>query len=70
LLDPTLTRARRWVRVVVQVAFVAGVGVSLAANVAAAGRWDWAGVLVAGWPPLALLLSVEILIYSTSRPTH
>ncbi|GAA5109282.1 hypothetical protein GCM10025762_15770 [Haloechinothrix salitolerans] len=70
LLDPALTVARPWVRVVVRVAFVAGVVVSLAANVAAAGRWDWAPVLVAGWPPLALLLSVEILIHSATRDTR
>jgi hypothetical protein len=69
LLDPALSRARPWVRVVVRLAFVAGVAVSLAANVAAAGRWEWAPVLVAGWPPLALLLSVEILIHSATRDT-
>jgi hypothetical protein len=67
LLDPALTRARPWVRAVVRVAFVAGVAVSLAANIAAAGYWTWAAVLVAGWPPLALLLSVEILIHSATR---
>lgn len=69
LLDPALTRARPWVRAVVRSAFVAGVVVSLAANVAAAGTWTWAAVLVAGWPPLALLLSAEILIHSTTRDT-
>ncbi|HEU0087333.1 MAG TPA: hypothetical protein VFQ77_06760 [Pseudonocardiaceae bacterium] len=69
LLDPALTRARPWVRVVVRVAFVTGVAVSLAANIAAAGSWTWAAVMVAGWPPLALLLSVEILIHSATRDT-
>ncbi|MFC0434910.1 DUF2637 domain-containing protein [Kutzneria buriramensis] len=70
LLDPALRRARPWVRAVVRVAFTTGVAVSLAANVAAADRFDWAGVLVAGWPPVALLLAVEILIYSTGRDSH
>jgi hypothetical protein len=70
LLDPALRRTRPWVRVVVRVAFTTGVAVSLAANVAAADRFDWAGVLVAGWPPVALLLAVEILIYSTGRDSH
>jgi hypothetical protein len=69
LLDPALTRARPWVQAVVRSAFVAGVVVSLAANVAAAGAWTWAAVLVAGWPPLALLLSAEILIHSTTHDT-
>ncbi|MEU0535652.1 DUF2637 domain-containing protein [Amycolatopsis tolypomycina] len=67
LLDPALVLARGWVRLVVRVAFAAGICVSLAANVAAAGGWSWAGVLVAGWPPVALLLSAEILIHSTHR---
>lgn len=67
LLDPALVLARGWVRLVVRVAFAAGICVSLAANVAAAGGWSWAGVLVAGWPPVALLLSAEILIHSTNR---
>ncbi|WP_329049987.1 DUF2637 domain-containing protein [Amycolatopsis sp. NBC_01488] len=67
LLDPALSLAREWVRLVVRAAFTAGICVSLAANVAAAGGWNWAGVLVAGWPPVALLLSAEILIHSTSR---
>ncbi|MFI5587220.1 DUF2637 domain-containing protein [Amycolatopsis sp. NPDC051758] len=67
LLDPGLPLARGWVRLVVRVAFAAGICVSLAANVAAAGGWSAAGVLVAGWPPVALLLSAEILIHSTTH---
>jgi hypothetical protein len=35
--------------------------VSLAANIAAAPALAWKPVLVAGWPPVALLLSVELL---------
>lgn len=69
LLDPAVGRARPWVRFVVRAAFVTGVGMSLVANVAAADRWDWAGVAVAGWPPVALLLAVEILMHSLNRDT-
>lgn len=70
LLDPAVGRARPWVRFVVRAAFVTGVGMSLVANVAAADRWDWAGVTVAGWPPVALLLAVEILMHSLNRDTR
>jgi hypothetical protein len=45
----------------VRVAFALGIVVSLAANVAAAPRLAWQPVLVAGWPPIALLLAVELL---------
>jgi hypothetical protein len=70
LLDPAVGRARPWVRFVVRAAFVTGVGMSLVANVAAADRFDWAGVAVAGWPPVALLLAVEILMHSLNRDTR
>lgn len=50
-------RTRRAVRL----AFVLGIVISLAANVAAAPRFTWQPVLVAGWPPVALLLAVELL---------
>nr|WP_078862840.1 DUF2637 domain-containing protein [Streptomyces sp. NRRL F-5123] len=50
-------RTRRAVRL----AFVLGIAISLAANVAAAPRFTWQPVLVAGWPPVALLLAVELL---------
>ncbi|WP_055489766.1 hypothetical protein [Streptomyces sp. TP-A0356] len=43
-----------------------GIAVSLAANIAAAPVLAWRPVLVAGWPPVALLLSVELLAH---RPT-
>jgi hypothetical protein len=39
----------------------AGVAVSLLANIAAAPVLAWQSVLVAGWPPVALLLAVELL---------
>jgi hypothetical protein len=35
--------------------------VSLAANIATAPSMTWAPILVAGWPPVALLLAVELL---------
>ncbi|MFL6140368.1 MAG: hypothetical protein ACJ72N_00670 [Labedaea sp.] len=42
---------------------------SLAANIAAAPRLDWQPVLVAGWPPVALLLAVELLAHRSPRRT-
>ena len=44
-------------------AFLLGIAVWLAANVAAAPALEWKPVLVAGWPPVALLLSVELLVH-------
>ncbi|WP_405720604.1 hypothetical protein OG607_08250 [Streptomyces sp. NBC_01537] len=40
--------------------------VSLAANIAAAPALAWKPVLVAGRPPVALLLSVELLAHRSS----
>ncbi|MEU6353257.1 DUF2637 domain-containing protein [Streptomyces sp. NPDC047072] len=54
------TRCARWA---VRSAFLLGIVVSLAANVAAAPALQWKPVLVAGWPPVALLLSVELLVH-------
>ncbi|MFD9906296.1 DUF2637 domain-containing protein [Streptomyces sp. NPDC059063] len=51
-------RRGRWV---VWLAFLLGIGVSLAANIAAAPAVAWKPVFVAGWPPVALLLAVELL---------
>jgi hypothetical protein len=42
---------------------VLGVVVSLAANIASAPSLGWQPVLVAGWPPVALLLAVELLAH-------
>ena len=53
----------RRVRRVVWAAVILGIAVSLAANVAAAPRLDWQPILVAGWPPIALLLAVELLTH-------
>ncbi|WP_050375638.1 DUF2637 domain-containing protein [Streptomyces acidiscabies] len=55
-----LSRRARWS---VRSSFLLGIVVSLAANVAAAPTAQWKPVLVAGWPPIALLLSVELLIH-------
>ena len=59
--------ASRRARAVVWLAFLLGIAVSLAANVAAAPSLAWKPVLVAGWPPVALLLSVELIAYRGGR---
>lgn len=56
-------RASRRVRVAVWSSFLLGIAVSLAANIAAAPTLSWQPVLVAGWPPVALLLAVELLAH-------
>ena len=58
-------RTRR-MRVAVWSAFLGCIAVSLAANTAAAPQLAWQPVLVAGWPPVALLLAVELL----AHPPH
>lgn len=50
-------------------AFAAGIVVSLAANIATAPAMTWAPILVAGWPPVALLLTVELLSHRHRRIT-
>src|SRR6266498_1356389 len=62
LLKPSGWGGRR-ARCVVWLAFLLGIAVSLAANIAAAPALAWKPVLVAGWPPVALLLSVELLAH-------
>ncbi|GAB2993417.1 hypothetical protein GCM10023080_069610 [Streptomyces pseudoechinosporeus] len=59
LLKPARHVSRR-ARSTVWMAFLLGIGVSLAANVAAAPTFAWRSILVAGWPPVALLFSVEL----------
>jgi uncharacterized protein DUF2637 len=54
-------QTRRRVRYSVWTAFGLGVIVSLVANIAAAPTLSWRPVVVAGWPPIALLLAVELL---------
>ncbi|MFG3256668.1 DUF2637 domain-containing protein [Streptomyces sp. NPDC048172] len=67
LLRPSEGR-RRFGRCVVWAAFLLGVGVPLAANIAAAPSLEWGPVLVAGWLPVALLLAVELLAHRTRAP--
>ncbi|WP_247695564.1 DUF2637 domain-containing protein [Streptomyces sp. B93] len=62
LLKPSAGRTRR-ARGAMWSAFLLGIAVSLAANIAAAPALAWQPVLVAGWPPVALLLSVELLMH-------
>lgn len=50
--------------------FIFGVVVSLASNIAAAHALTWQSILVAGWPPVALLLVVELLTRGTSGHTR
>ncbi|MFJ8532312.1 DUF2637 domain-containing protein [Streptomyces sp. NPDC093591] len=54
------TRRARWP---LWSAFLLGIAVSLAAQIAAAPALEWKPVLVAGWPPVALLLLVERLVH-------
>ncbi|WP_406464743.1 DUF2637 domain-containing protein [Streptomyces sp. NBC_01622] len=65
LLKPSGSGGRR-ARYAVWLAFLLGIAVSLAANIAAAPTLAWKPVLVAGWPPVALLLSVELLAHRPS----
>ncbi|WP_328442483.1 DUF2637 domain-containing protein [Streptomyces sp. NBC_00444] len=65
---PTV-RDRR-TRYVVRLAFLLGIAVSLAANMAAAPALAWKPVLVAGWPPVALLLAVELLAHHSGDQTE
>lgn len=53
----TSPRARR----ALWLAFLLGIAMSMAANIAAAPVIAWEPVLVAGWPPVSLLLAVELL---------
>lgn len=59
----------RRMRIAVWSAFLGCIAVSLAANIAAVPRLVWQPVLVAGWPPVALLLAVELLAHR-SRSRH
>ncbi|WP_309505374.1 DUF2637 domain-containing protein [Streptomyces phytophilus] len=68
LLNPSDSGSGRRGRVVASLAFGLGIAVSLAANVAAAPSLAWRPVLVAGWPPVALLLAVELLVHRPARP--
>jgi hypothetical protein len=54
-------------RYALRAAFAVGIIVSLAANIATAPSMTWAPILVAGWPPVALLLAVELLGHRRHR---
>ena len=54
-------------RCATHLAFVLGIAVSLAANIAAAPSFAWQPIVVAGWPALALLLAVELVMHSRHR---
>ncbi|MFC8361283.1 DUF2637 domain-containing protein [Streptomyces griseorubiginosus] len=69
LLTPVRSERRR-ARAVIWLAFLLGIAVSLAANVAAAPSLTWKPMLVAGWPPVALLLSVELLAHGPVSLDH
>jgi len=60
---PTAGRATYLLRI----SFAAGIIVSLAANIAAAPSMTWAPILVADWPPIALLLAVELVGHQRHR---
>jgi hypothetical protein len=64
------TRLAARVRVAVWSSFLLGIAVSLAANIAAATTLAWQPVLVAGWPPVALLLAVELLAHRPRVREH
>ncbi|HEX5406282.1 MAG TPA: DUF2637 domain-containing protein [Pseudonocardiaceae bacterium] len=57
-------------RYALRAAFAAGIIVSLAANIATAPSMAWAPILVAGWPPVALLLAVELVGQETQARDH
>jgi hypothetical protein len=48
-------------------AFFLGIGVTLAANVAAVPALVWKPAPVAGWPPVARLLSAELFAHRSSE---
>jgi hypothetical protein len=58
----------RRVQLAVWLSFLLGIAVSLAANIAAAPTLAWQPVLVAGWPPVALLLAAELLTHHPQPP--
>ena len=52
------------------VSFWAGIAMSLPANIAAAPELTLQPILVAGWPPVALLLAVELLAHGPRSRQH
>jgi hypothetical protein len=56
-------RTSRRYRIAVWLSFWAGIAMSLTANISAAPELTLQPILVAGWPPVALLLAVELLAH-------
>ncbi|MFJ9179432.1 DUF2637 domain-containing protein [Streptomyces sp. NPDC102360] len=67
LLRPSAPDNRQAPRVV-WLTFLLGIVISLVSNIAAAPALEWRPVLVAGWPPVALLLSVHQLALRHTMP--
>jgi hypothetical protein len=63
-------QASRRARMAVWGSFWEGIVVSLAANISAAPTLTWKPVLMAGWPPAALLLAVELLLHGPRSREH
>lgn len=63
-------RASRRYRIVVWVSFWAGIAMSLTANISAAPELTLPPILVAGWPPVALVLAVELLAHGPRSRQH
>jgi hypothetical protein len=62
--------SNRRIVVAVWLAFLLGIAVSLAANIAAAPSLGWQSILVTGWPPVSLLLAVELLTHRGPPREH
>jgi hypothetical protein len=56
-------RTSRRYRIAVWLSFWTGIAMSLTANISAAPELTLQPILVAGWPPVALLLAVELLAH-------
>jgi hypothetical protein len=63
-------QASRRYRIAVWVSFWAGIAMSLTANISSAPTLTLQPILVAGWPPVALLLAVELLGHSPRSRQH
>jgi hypothetical protein len=63
-------RTSRRYRTAVWLSFWAGIAMSLTANISAAPELTLQPILVAGWPPVALLLAVELLAHGPRSRQH
>jgi hypothetical protein len=57
-------------RIAVWLSFRLGIAMSLVANISAAPTLTLQPILVAGWPPVALLLAVELLVHGPRSRQH